>query len=279
MPELPEVETIKNGLAPHLTGLKFTGVKIRDTRPVQEMDLDEFCARLIGREVLGLERRGKYMIIRLSEGENLIVHLRMTGALLWDPRGKEPFTRVEFHMNNGGRLVYSDVRRFGTIYLTRHPEKIVGKLGVEPLSGSFTPSALARLLHTHNAPVKSVLLNQELIAGIGNMYADEALFAAKIHPQRPASSLKQNEIKSLHQAIVEVLEKGIRNKGASIRNYRCADGEAGRAHEEFAVAHREGEKCPRCGKPIVRIVVGQRGTHFCPHCQVKKWPQNAGKIY
>jgi formamidopyrimidine-DNA glycosylase len=270
MPELPEVETIKNGLAPHLTGLVFTGVKIHDTRPVQDLELEEFCARLIGKEVLGLERRGKYMIIRLSGGENLIVHLRMTGALLWEPRGEEPFTRVEFSMHNGRRLVYSDVRRFGTIYLTRHPEKIVGKLGMEPLSEGFTPTVLAGLLQTHNAPVKSVLLNQELIAGIGNMYADEALFAAKIHPQRPASSLKQPEIKSLHKAIIDVLEKGIRNKGASIRNYRCADGEAGRAHEEFAVAHREGEKCPRCGNPVTRIVVGQRGTYYCPHCQVTK---------
>jgi formamidopyrimidine-DNA glycosylase len=270
MPELPEVETIKNGLAPRITGLTFSGVKVYDTRPVQDLDLEEFCSRLIGRKVLGLERRGKYMIIRLSGGENLIVHLRMTGALLWDPEGEEPFTRVEFFMNNGGRLVYSDVRRFGTIYLTRHPEKIVGKLGIEPLSGGFTPSVLAGLLETHHAPVKSVLLNQELIAGIGNMYADEALFAASIHPQKPASSLKPGEIKSLHKAIIQVLEKGIRNKGASIRNYRCADGKAGRAHEEFAVAHREGQRCPHCGNAVKRIVVGQRGTYFCPHCQAIK---------
>jgi formamidopyrimidine-DNA glycosylase len=270
MPELPEVETIKNGLAPRLAGLTFSGVKVHDSRPVQGLDLDEFCARLIGRKVLRLDRRGKYMIIHLSGGENLIVHLRMTGALLWDPEGEEPFTRVEFFMNNGRRLVFSDVRRFGTIYLTSHPEQIVGKLGVEPLSEDFTPALLGELLQTRHAPLKSVLLNQELIAGIGNMYADEALFAARIHPQRPASSLKQAEIKSLHKAIVDVLEKGIRNKGASIRNYRCADGEAGRAHEEFAVAHREGEQCPRCGNPVKRIVVGQRGTYFCPHCQAAK---------
>jgi formamidopyrimidine-DNA glycosylase len=272
MPELPEVETIKNGLAPHLAGLKFTGVKIHDTRPVQDMELEEFCSRLIGSEVRALERRGKYMIIKLTGGEHLIIHLRMTGALLWDPCGEEPFTRVEFLMNNGGRLVYSDVRRFGTIYLTRHPGKIVGKLGVEPLSRRFTPSVLAEMLHTHTAPVKSVLLNQQLIAGIGNMYADEALFTAKVHPQQPASSLKPAKIKALHKAIVDVLEKGIRNKGASIRNYRCADGQTGRAHEEFAVAHREGSPCPHCGKPVKRIVVGQRGTYYCPHCQVKHTP-------
>ena len=268
MPELPEVETIRNGLAPHIRGRRFTGVKIIDNRPVQEPGLEEFCSRLIGREVEGIDRYGKYMVFRLSGGENLIVHLRMTGALLWEPCDEEPFTRVEF-MLDGGRLVFTDIRRFGTIYLTRHPEKIVGKLGVEPLSGEFTPSLLKKLLSGRSAPVKSVLLIQELIAGIGNMYADEALFAARIHPQRPASSLTGPEIKALHKAIIDVLEKGIRNKGASIRNYRCANGEAGHAHEEFAVAHREGQKCPRCGKPVTRIVVGQRGTYFCPHCQRK----------
>jgi formamidopyrimidine-DNA glycosylase len=270
MPELPEVETIKNGLAPHLNGRTFTGVKIHDVRPVQDLDLEEFCSRLIGRKIKGLERRGKYLIIKLTGNENLIIHLRMTGALLWEPYGDEPFTRVEFYMDNGGRLVYSDVRRFGTIYLTHNPSKIIGKLGIEPLSKDFTAATLAILLKNHATPVKSVLLNQELIAGIGNMYADEALFAARIHPLRPASSLKQSEIKSLHKAIVEVLEKGIRNKGASIRNYRCADGEAGRAQEEFAVAHREGSPCPRCGTTVTRIVVGQRGTYYCPRCQVKR---------
>jgi len=270
MPELPEVETIKNGLVPHLVGRVFTGVKVYDARPIQILKPDEFCNRLIGKEVKALKRRGKYLVIRISDGDNMVVHLRMTGALLWAPCGEEPFTRVDFLMSNGGRLIYSDVRRFGTICLTREPEKIFGKLGVEPLSRAFTSSLLAKLLHTHMAPVKSVLLNQELIAGIGNMYADEALFSAGIHPQQPASSLKAAEIKSLHKAIIEVLEKGIRNKGASIRNYRCADGEAGRAHEEFAVAHREGEKCPRCRKPVIRIVVGQRGTYYCPHCQIKR---------
>lgn len=270
MPELPEVETIKNGLVPRLVGRIFTGVKIYDIRPVQDIKPDEFCSRLIGLEVKALERRGKYLIIRLNRDENLIIHLRMTGALLWDPCEEEQFKRVEFFMDNGGCLVYSDVRRFGTIYITSHPEEIVGKLGIEPLDSGFTPDLLAKLLKKHISPVKPVLLNQELIAGIGNMYADEALFASGIHPQQPASSLKRPEIKLLHRAIIDVLEKGIRNKGASIRNYRCADGESGHAHEEFAVAHKEGSPCPSCGRPVKRIVVGQRGTYYCPHCQIKR---------
>lgn len=270
MPELPEVETIKNGLIPHVTGRSFTGVRIYDIRPLQDLEQEDFCNRLIGKAVEGLERRGKYMLFHLSGGESLIIHLRMTGALLWEPCDEEPFMRVEFFLSGNKRLVFSDIRRFGTIYLTSHPEKIVGKLGVEPLSRGFTPGVLSRLLQSHAAPIKSVLLNQELIAGIGNMYADEALFAARIHPRRPASSLTRLEINTLHGAIRAVLEKGIRNKGASIRNYRCADGEAGRAHEEFAVAHREGKPCPRCNKPVKRIVVGQRGTYYCSHCQKLK---------
>ncbi len=269
MPELPEVETIKNGLLPHVKGRSFTGVRIHDKRPIQKLSLAEFCTRLLSREILDLERHGKYIVFRLSDGENLVVHLRMTGGLLWKPCGEEPFARVEFRLD-GGRMVFTDLRRLGTIYLTHHPEKIVGKLGVEPLSSKFTPILLKKLFKGRSAPIKSVLLNQELIAGIGNMYADEALFAARIHPQRPADSLTGPDVKALHTAVIDVLQKGIRNKGASIRNYRCADGETGHAHEEFAVAHREGEQCPRCGKPVSRIVVGQRGTYFCPNCQPER---------
>jgi formamidopyrimidine-DNA glycosylase len=139
MPELPEVETIKNALKPHLTGRTFTGVRVFDTRPVQKLPVDEFCCRLIGRKILGLDRRGKYLIIQLSEGENLVIHLRMTGSLLWNPVAAEPFTRMEFFVDNGGRLVYTDVRRFGTMHLVQDTEDIVGKLGTEPLNAQFTP--------------------------------------------------------------------------------------------------------------------------------------------
>jgi len=270
MPELPEVETIKNELTPHVTGRKFTGVRICDSRPVQPLEPDEFAHRLTGKTIVSLSRRAKYLIFNLSDDEHLIIHLRMTGALLWNPCGNEPFARAEFLFDDGSKLVYTDVRRFGTFYLTRNSSSVIGKLGLEPLSREFTPATLGRLLATHNAPVKSVILNQELIAGIGNMYADESLFTSRIHPRRPASTLSKAEARDLHKAIRNVLRKGIRNKGASVRNYRCPNGGQGTAHEEFCVAHRGGEPCPRCGQPISRIVVGQRGTYICPNCQTHK---------
>jgi len=269
MPELPEVETIVNSLRPCVVGQTITGIVIRDTRPIQQIRVDEFCERLMGRKINSLSRRGKYIIFGLSHKENLIVHLRMTGALLWNPTGPEPFSRLEFILDDLSRLVYTDVRRFGTFCLAKDPEKIVGKLGIEPLSSEFTCSALAGYVGTRSTSVKTALLNQERIAGIGNMYADEALFAAGIHPLRPADSLKPQEIAALHRSIRSVLKKAVENQGASIRNYRRPDGAAGRAHEEFAVAHRGGRPCPRCSTAVTRIVVGQRGTYLCPRCQRK----------
>jgi formamidopyrimidine-DNA glycosylase len=267
MPELPEVETIKNALEPFLVGRTLLSVRITDTRPVRGLSLDEFCGGLAGRKITGLSRRGKYLLIGLSGNSNLIIHLRMTGALLWNPAEEEPFTRLEFCFDGGGRLIYTDVRRFGTMNLVADPGEVLGKLGVEPLSRKFTRTALAGYLASRSTPVKSALLNQEHIAGIGNMYADEALFVAKIHPQQPANSLTTAQIHRLHRAIKQVLKQGIKNQGASVRNYRGPDGSKGRAHEEFCVAHREGRLCPVCANPVKRIVVGQRGTYYCPRCQ------------
>jgi formamidopyrimidine-DNA glycosylase len=267
MPELPEVETIVNGLRPRIVGRTIAGIVTRDTRPIQQVKPEEFCERLVGRKIVRLSRRGKYIIFGLSRGENMIVHLRMTGALLWNPAGPEPFSRLEFLLDDGSRLVYTDVRRFGTFCLAKNPAEIVGKLGIEPLDSSFTQAALAEYLGARPTPVKPALLNQERIAGIGNMYADEALFAAKIHPLRPSNSLNRREIAALHRCIRSVLNRAVENQGASIRNYRRPDGAAGRAHEEFAVAHRGGRPCPRCSTPVTRIVVGQRGTYLCTRCQ------------
>jgi formamidopyrimidine-DNA glycosylase len=277
MPELPEVETIVNGLRSRVVGRTIASIIVRDSRPVQKVTLEEFCERLTGRSIEGLSRRGKYIIFGLSQGENLVVHLRMTGALLWNPASPEPFSRLEFMLDGGSRLVYTDVRRFGTFSLAKDPEEIVGKLGIEPLGSKFTRAALAEYLGSHPTPVKSALLNQERIAGIGNMYADEALFDAKIHPLRASNSLNRREIAALHGSIRSVLKRAVENKGASIRNYRCPDGTEGRAHEEFAVAHRGGRPCPRCSTPVARIVVGQRGTYLCPHCQ-RKPKRTASKI-
>ncbi|MDD5312137.1 MAG: bifunctional DNA-formamidopyrimidine glycosylase/DNA-(apurinic or apyrimidinic site) lyase [Dehalococcoidia bacterium] len=267
MPELPEVETIKNQLAPHLTGRTFKSIKIYDTRPLGNLSEKEFGRRLTGQKITGLSRCGKYILIHLSGGSALVVHLRMTGSLLWNPRSAEPFTRAEFFFENKGRLVFTDIRRFGTLSIVEDTCKIKDRLGIDPLDTCFTPQALQKLLSGRKSPVKAVLLEQELIAGIGNMYADEALFAARIHPAIPAQSLSTGEVKRLHKAIQDVLKKAIRNKGASVRNYRCPDGQAGRAHEEFCVAHRGGEPCPRCGTAIARAVIRQRGTYYCPSCQ------------
>lgn len=269
MPELPEVETIVKGLKPYLIGLTFRQIKIYDTHLLHDIEPEIFCDRVLGKEISNLERRGKYIVFKLLNGETLLFHLRMTGVLLWNPRKNEPYTRMEFLTSNGGHLVYSDVRRLGRIYLTHHPQELLEKLGVEPMSDYFTSACLFELTKRRSTPIKSILLNQKLIAGIGNMYADEALFKARIHPTRPASSLSYKEINSLHRAIIEVLRKGIQNKGASVRNYRRTDGEEGKAHLEFAVAHRMGSRCPRCGTIIIRIVLGQRGTYICPHCQTK----------
>jgi len=267
MPELPEVETIVNSLRSRVVGKTIIGIVVRDTRPIQQIGVEEFCQRLMGRSIKGLSRRGKYIIFRLSHRENMIVHLRMTGALLWNPAGPEPFSRLEFILDDRSKLVYTDVRRFGTFCLAKNPDEIVGGLGIEPLGGKFTRSALAGCMGSRLTPVKSALLNQQRIAGIGNMYADEALFHAGIHPLRPAGSLSQQEIAALHRSIRSVLKKAVENQGASIRNYRRPDGNPGRAHEEFAVAHRGGRPCPHCSTQITRIVVGQRGTYLCPNCQ------------
>jgi len=267
MPELPEVETIKNQLIPHLTGRTFKSIKIYDTRPLGNLSEKEFSRRLVGQKITGLSRRGKYILIHLSGGSTLVIHLRMTGSLLWNPVDTEPFTRAEFFFENKDRLVFTDIRRFGTLSFVKETSDITNRLGIDPLNPKFTPQALQKLLSTRKSPVKAVLLQQELIAGIGNMYADEALFASRIHPAKPAQTLSACEIKRLHRAIQDVLHKAIRNKGASVRNYRSPDGRAGRAHEEFCVAHRGGKPCPRCGTSVSRIVIRQRGTYYCPTCQ------------
>ena len=270
MPELPEVETIKRELEPYLIGHTFTGVKVHDARPLGKLPPDEFCSRLVGQTILNISRRGKYILIKLSGSDTLIIHLRMTGSLLWNPPGNEKFTRVEFFFDSGDRITFTDVRRLGTISLAKKTGTLLKGLGMEPLSSKFTPRALSDLLSNRQAPVKAILLNQNLIAGIGNMYADEVLFAAAIHPSKPALSLTLEQVNILYEAIRNVLKKAIRNRGASIRNYRCPDGKAGKAHEKFAVAHRGGLPCPRCGTTIARIVIRQRGTYYCPHCQQDK---------
>ncbi len=267
MPELPEVETIKNELAPWVVGQSFTQVTIFDARLVHGGSAEEVSRGLIGQEVKRLERRGKYLIFHLSNGKSLIMHLRMTGVLLLNPKGVDRYARAVFHFSNGHRLVFSDRRRLGLIWLVDDANTVVCKLGPEPLDESFTPGILEQRLRRHHIPVKAALLDQCIVAGIGNMYADEALFAARIHPLRRADDLSLEEVQTLYHCIRRVLGAGIGSKGASVDTYVRPEGELGTAHSDFKVAHKGGEPCPVCGSNIERCVVQNRGSYFCPRCQ------------
>jgi formamidopyrimidine-DNA glycosylase len=269
MPELPEVETVKNELLPHIIGKQITEVALIWPGTVRQPSPEEFRSRLIGQRITGITRRGKYLIFSLTGPEVLIVHLKMTGSLLLKPASAEPdkYTRAVIYLDGESALHFRDPRKFGVMRLTADADTITGKLGPEPLSADFTPQVLAKLLRKRTAPIKALLHDQNVIAGIGNMYADEALFTAGIHPLRTGGNLSDEEISRLHQAIVEVLRNGIKNMGASIVHYYRPGGETGFAHHHFRVAHRRGKTCPVCGTPIEWIKVRDRGTYFCPKCQ------------
>jgi len=272
MPELPEVETIVNDLRPSLKGRCLTNVTIFWPRMVLRPSDEELRQRLRGQVIKEIGRRGKYLIFRLASGETLILHLRMTGSLLLMCKGNTntapiPYVTAIFRLDDGTELVFTDRRKLGTISLVKDENELDKKLGPEPLNRGFTPKVLADRLSRHKAPIKAVLCDQEVIAGIGNMYADEALFFAGIHPIRQANSLSRGEIRRLHQAIRQVLTKAIGNGGASISDYRRPTGEKGSQQYNFYAAHRGGQTCKVCATPIERITVRNRGTYFCPGCQ------------
>jgi formamidopyrimidine-DNA glycosylase len=266
MPELPEVETIKNELTPHVLGHKITGVTLSDEKVVRQPSVEEFRSGITGQRITTISRRGKYLIFGLASGEALIIHLKMTGSLLLKP--PERFTRAILHLDGGTELYFRDPRKFGAMWLVEDKNTIVGKLGPEPMEAGFTPKVLAWRLAKRTAPLKALLCEQGFVAGIGNMYADEALFRARIHPLRSGKSLSQKEIGRLHHAIKQVLSAGIKNKGASVDTYFRPDGQIGTAHLEFRVAHGRGKNCPHCGTAIERIAVRNRGSYFCPRCQL-----------
>jgi formamidopyrimidine-DNA glycosylase len=267
LPELPEVETIKNELLPHVIGQRFVDVTVCDAKPIKGLSVEEFRHGLTGQSINNLKRRGKYLIFHLSSGNTLVIHLKMTGSLMLNPKQPDKYARVVFHLDDGGQLVFTDRRRLGVIWLLENEPAFIGKLGPEPLVPEFTSKTLAERLRKRQAPIKAVLLDQGFIAGIGNMYADEALFAAKIHPLRQANRLSTQEIRNLHKAIVDVLRSAIDSKGASIDTYKRPDGRLGTAHDNFRVAHRGGKPCPACGTLIQRLAVRNRGSYFCPRCQ------------
>lgn len=267
MPELPEVETIKNELSPHIIGSQFTKLTIYDRTLVVKSAVEEFCRELTGQIVAGLQRRGKYLIISLANGKALIIHLRMTGALILNPETINKHVRAVFQFDNNNTMAFIDVRRLGVMWLATDINNLMDKLGPEPLGDEFNVNTLTRKLKGRKAPIKAVLLDQSIIAGIGNMYADEALFNASIHPMKTAGNLSTKDIEKLYNAIVEVIQTAINNKGASVANYKRPQGEPGTAHNYFKVAHLRGQPCPVCGEIIQRLAVRNRGSYYCPNCQ------------
>jgi len=273
MPELPEVETIRRQLEPAIVGRRIESAEVLDERWTRPKPPGEMERVLQGRTIEAVERRGKYLILGLDGGRALVMHLRMTGNLLLAPHESPPeprHLRVRIHLEDGSELWFTDARRFGhgvVLDGVELEEYFTTRLGVEPLSEALTPDEIARLAKGRRAPLKSFLLNQVGIAGIGNIYADEALHRAELHPLSPAGSLKPQDCERLRLGIIGALEMGLSAGGASVDDYRDARGERGGMQEEFLVHTREGKPCPRCGAEIRRIVVAGRSTYFCPSCQ------------
>lgn len=271
MPELPEVETIKNELLPLVAQHTITDITLLWDRIIHQPSPEIFRSKLIGQKIIGINRRGKYLIFDLTRGDKLIIHLRMTGSLLLRPAWSKPECHVHaiIFLNNQTAIHFRDMRKFGRMWLAKQTNDIISKLGPEPLEADFTSKVLFKLLKNRKAPIKALLLDQKIIAGIGNMYADEALFAAHIHPLRPGNSLHPIEVNHLHTEMQRILTQAIDDKGASTNTYLRPSGDTGIAHYQFRVAHRlGGDLCPACGTSIERIVVRNRGTYFCPKCQV-----------
>jgi len=273
MPELPEVETIRTNLEPKLLGRRFEDVEILDSRLTRPVDPAEVAAELTGERVAAVDRRGKYLIVRFESGLVLLIHLRMTGSLAHSRNGASvaaPHLRAVVRLDDGSDVTYRDVRRFGT-WLVLGPDELepylAARLGIEPLGPGFSGRDLTGRLTRRRGPVKGVLLDQRTLAGVGNIYADEALWRARIDPRRPANELQETEIGALHRGIRRALEAGIARQGATLRDYRMPDGAAGGMQHEFKVYGRGGEPCSRCGTLIEKTKVAGRGTWFCPACQ------------
>jgi formamidopyrimidine-DNA glycosylase len=274
MPELPEVETIARTLRPALIGKTILSVDLRWARTLAAPSPRSFIKKIIGQRIESISRRAKFLDIRLSD-LHFILHLRMSGDLLVVLGGYLPakHDRLVARLSEDSCLVFSDPRKFGRVWLVEDPADVFGDLGVEPLSADFSPEWLFSALHQRRRQLKPLLLDQTFLAGMGNIYTDEALHLAKLHPLSPSDMVTKKQARGLWQAILEVLEEGIRRNGASIDwVYRGGD-----FQNHFRVYGRTGEPCPVCKTPIERITVGQRGTHFCPHCQVRAKPKNLVK--
>jgi formamidopyrimidine-DNA glycosylase len=270
VPELPEVETIRRHLAPHVEGRTLQELEVLDSRWTRPLAPGELAAAVAGRRVERLSRRGKYLVWELAGDVFLILHLRMTGTLLLDPRGAPPYTRAWLRLTDHD-VAFADQRRFGTGELALGPAArdafFAARLGLEPLDESFTAAHLHALARASRAPVKAFLLDQKRLAGVGNIYADEALFRAGIHPLRPANRLTRAQAEALRAAVIEALNAGIAAKGATIDDFRDPDGARGAFQDQFLIHLREGEPCTRCGRTVRKIRAAGRGTYVCEGCQ------------
>lgn len=269
MPELPEVQTILDAIAELILDQPIADVIVGWEGVIDRPPLPVFINDLRGRRVTDVERRGKYMLFHLDDGRWLVMHLRMTGSMRVaspsQPRDKHDHLILK--LEDGREWRFNDTRKFGRAYLAWDPAEVTHRLGPEPLSDDFSSPYLAEVLSGRRAPIKSLLLDQRLVAGIGNIYADEALYRARIHPLRPGGSLDVNEVAAVAAAVKSVLAQALTEMGTTLRDYRRPDGSMGSFQNSLQVFRRTGEPCPTCGAPIRRIIVGGRSTHFCPQEQ------------
>ncbi len=270
MPELPEVETVVRGLRNPLIGRTVRGMWYDWARIIHQPDPESFAARIEGQTFRAINRRAKYIVCQLDH-DLLVVHLKMTGRLYVVPDAAvseaDRWLHFRLQLNNGTQLRFSDARKFGSVSLAASFDEVAPNLGPEPLEDAFTADILHQRLQRHSKSIKALLLDQAFVAGVGNIYADEALYRAQISPLRAANSLTEAEAADLYEAIRAALNAGISQEGASINWYRKPDGMPGEAQKHLYVYGREGEPCERCGQTIVKICVAQRGTHYCPACQ------------
>ena len=267
MPELPEVETIKTDLDKKILGLKIKTVEIKTAKIIKKPAIEEFTRKIKGKIFKKIVRKGKYLIFEFSSGEYLVIHLKMTGQLIYG--GKKEQSRISFLLDNGQYLNFCDWRLFGEMHLVRDVKNLGGinKLGPEPLDKNFTLKIFHEMIKNKKANIKSLLMNQSFIAGIGNIYAQESLFKAKINPARGAASLNSGEIKELFFSIREVLKEAIKLRGSSINTYLDLEGNKGKMGERLQVYGRKGKMCFKCMSMLKGIKIAGRGTAFCPNCQ------------
>lgn len=272
MPELPEVEQVRKTLLPHIKGKKITGVEVYLDRLIKHPSPEQFVQRLNGRIIEDVGRRGKYLVLQTGCDQKLIVHLRMTGSLVAQDSDKEPpaYAKIKFELTEGVTLWFCDIRTFGTLYLVTGNDCYISgyeTLGPEPLTVGFTSDYLADLASKSRKPIKTFILDQTVIAGLGNIYADECLALAGVLPMRPANTLTIEEIEAVHDSANKVIAQGIANRGTTFRDYKDGEGNKGDNQNHLLVYGRGGELCKTCGERLLTTKVGGRGTTYCAKCQ------------